>query len=61
MFSVSALPFSFVEVISPCVINFSRRLGKGVSDVITDLRSEYKIIETGEKLGEGELGVYKND
>ena len=53
--------FSFVEVISPCVINFSRRLGQGVSDIMADLRSEYKIIETGEKLRKGELGVVKND
>ena len=53
--------FSFVEVISPCVINFSRRLGKGVSDIMNDLRTEYKIVETGDKLGEGELGVVQND
>lgn len=49
--------FSFVEVISPCIINYGRRQGKTISEVFSEIKKIYKIGSDGKPLGTYELGA----
>jgi len=53
--------FSFVEVISPCIINYARKMGKNVADVFKEIKKTYKICEENRALKDNEIGIVKND
>lgn len=48
--------FSFVEIISPCILNYPKSSGKTMAEVLQEVRKDYKV-STNETLGEFELGV----
>jgi 2-oxoglutarate ferredoxin oxidoreductase subunit beta len=51
---------SFVEIRVPCPINFGRRVGYTEAyDMLMDLKSEYKIKDGAESLGDDEIGITK--
>lgn len=52
---------SFVEVRSPCLINYARQTGKNAVNMLLDLKQTYKITNKNRKLKENELGIVKND
>ena len=49
--------FSFVEIISPCIINYGKRHGKTTAEVFTEIKTTYKIAADGKYLGDYGLGV----
>jgi len=53
--------FSFIEVVSPCVINYARKVGKSVADTFREIKETYKICEENRLLKNNELGIVKND
>ena len=53
--------FSFVEIYSPCIINYSNKIGKSAADVFKEINKEYKITENNHPLKDNELGIIKNE
>ncbi len=51
--------FSFIEVISPCIINYKRQTGKKAGDVFKEIMLKYKITEENRELKDNELGIVK--
>lgn len=51
--------FSFVEVISPCIINYGRRHGKTIAEVFSEIKKTYRVRKGTKPLGVYELGIVK--
>lgn len=49
--------FSFIEIISPCIINYKRQTGKGAGDAFKEIMLKYKIIDENRELKDNELGI----
>ncbi len=49
--------FSFVELRSPCLINYARQTGKNAGDMMIELKQRYKISNKNRKLKDNELGI----
>jgi 2-oxoglutarate ferredoxin oxidoreductase subunit beta len=53
--------FSFIEVISPCIINYGRRMGMDVATIYKEVRTNFIITGENRELKNNELGIVKND
>lgn len=51
--------FSFIEIISPCIINYKRQTGKGAAEAFKEIRLKYKITNQNHPLKDNELGIVK--
>lgn len=51
--------FSFIEVISPCIINYARKMGKNAADMFKEIKEKYKIQGENRPLKDNELGIVK--
>lgn len=51
--------FSFIEVISPCIINYARKMGKSAADMFKEIKETYKICAQNRPLKDNELGIVK--
>jgi len=48
-------------VVSPCIINYARRMGKDIVETYRDVKTNYSIIEENRALKDNELGIVKNE
>jgi len=51
--------FAFVEIISPCVLNFKRWMKKEMGEIKEEIKSEYVVVDENRLLKDNELGIYK--
>ena len=49
--------FSYVDVLSPCLVNFARRNYEKAGQVFQDLKDNYRLTKTNRRLKDNELGV----
>lgn len=52
--------FSLVEVVSPCMINYSKRAGKSQAYLFNEIKRKFKISEEKRALKESEFGIVKD-
>lgn len=53
--------FAFVENISPCIVNYGRRMGMATAaEVFADVKKRYEISKGGKILKDNELGIVKS-
>jgi len=49
--------FSFIEVVSPCIISYKKQVGGNAADAFKEIRLRYKICEENRLLKDDELGI----
>ncbi|MFH1592063.1 MAG: thiamine pyrophosphate-dependent enzyme [Candidatus Woesearchaeota archaeon] len=57
--SLSYEGFSLVEVVSPCLVNYSKRAGKGLDEVFKEIKDKFEICEENRTLKDNEFGIVK--
>jgi 2-oxoglutarate ferredoxin oxidoreductase subunit beta len=51
--------FSFIEIISPCIINYKRQTGKAASEAFKEIMLKYKITDENRELKNNEFGIVR--
>ena len=53
--------FVFVEIVFPCIENYSKKMDQSLACVMKDLKGKYKICNENRMLKDDELGIFRSE
>jgi 2-oxoglutarate ferredoxin oxidoreductase subunit beta len=51
--------FSFVENISPCIVNYARKMNKDIAEISEEIKNRYTLTSGNRPLSDSEMGIVK--